>query len=83
MVHISRKGYSYEEFPSHAGLDDFDHSDKKFIAVSNAHPEKPPILQATDSKWWGWRKALKEVGITVLFICPRYSRRKFAEKMGE
>lgn len=81
-VSITKNGDSYDEFPTHEGLSDFDISDRKFIAVSNAHPDKPSILQATDSKWWGWKEALAEVSITVKFLCPEYVRGKFAEKVG-
>ena len=80
-VSITRNGDSYDEFPPHGGLDDFDRSDRKFVAVSNAHPDKPPILQATDSKWWGWKEALKECGIEVTFLCPEYVEAKYANKM--
>ena len=80
-VTITRNGSSYDEFPTHDGLNDFDHSDRKFVAVSNAHPDKPTILQATDSKWWGWKDALSEAGITVHFLCPEYVQTKYAEKM--
>ena len=81
-ISITKNGESYDEFPTHEGLNNFDNSDRKFIAVSNAHPEKPPILQATDSKWWGWRHALAEVGIDVNFLCPEYAEAKYDEKMG-
>lgn len=81
-VAISRNDDSYDEFPAHDGLKNFDKSDRKFVAVANAHSEKPPILQATDSKWWGWKDALAEVGITVQFLCPEYVKAKYAEKMG-
>jgi len=81
-VPIIRNGNSFDEFPTHDGLNDFDKSDQKFIAVANAHMEKPPILQATDSKWWGWKEPLAEVGITVQFLCPDYVKVKYAEKMG-
>jgi len=80
-VPITKKSNSYNEFPEHQDLIDFDPSDRKFIAVSNAHPAKPPIIQATDSKWWGWKDALNEVGITVQFICPDYIEAKYTEKM--
>jgi len=73
---------SYKEFPSHAGLTEFDLSDRKFVAVANAHPNKPTILQSTDSKWWGWKEALAESGIKVQFLCPEYSAKKHKEKMG-
>ncbi len=79
-VPITKNGYSYDEFPNHADLNDFDISDHKFVAVSNAHPDKPPILQSTDSKWWGWKGALKEVGITVRFLCSDYVGSKYQEK---
>ncbi len=81
-VAITKNGESYHEFPDHEGLARFDNSDRKFIAVSNAHPGKPPVLQATDSKWWGWKGALAEVGITVHFLCPDYARAKYAKKTG-
>lgn len=81
-VTITRNGDSFDEFPTHDDLNDFDKSDRKFVAVANAHPEKPPILQATDSKWWGWKDALAEVGISVKFLCPEFVKAKYAEKMG-
>ena len=81
-VSITKNGDSYNEFPEHEGLIDFDISDRKFVAAANAHPEKPPILQAADSKWWGWKDALEEVGITADFLCPEYIEAKYDKKMG-
>lgn len=81
-IAITRNGDSYDEFPSHENLKTFDLSDRKFVAVANAHPARPPILQATDSKWWGWKGALQEAGITVQFLCPNYARKKYKEKIG-
>jgi len=80
-VEITRNGESYDQFPDHSGLKLFDNSDRKFIAVANAHPDKPPVLQATDSKWWGWKDALSDVGISVLFLCPDYVQTKYVKKM--
>jgi len=77
-VKIHKQHDSYMEFPDHPGLEKFDPSDRKFVAVSNAHPGKPPILQATDSKWWGWKDALQLMGITVCFLCPSYIKEKFS-----
>ena len=82
QVQIVKKGDSYDEFPDHVGLKNFDPSDRKFVATANAHPEKPPIVQATDSKWWGWKDDLEKVGITVRFLCREYAKAKYAEKMG-
>lgn len=83
-IEITKNGNSYKEFPTHKGLTQFDPSDRKFVAVANAHPgrRKPPILQATDSKWWGWKDALAEVGIRVHFVCPKYAEAKYKKKMG-
>ncbi len=81
-VTITKNGDSYDEFPDNDGLTLFDKSDRKFVAVSNAHPDKPPILQATDSKWWGWKDALKDVGITTQFLCSDYVESKYQEKFG-
>jgi hypothetical protein len=81
-VVITKNGGSFNEFPNHDDLSQFDSSDRKFVAVSNAHPEKPPILQATDSKWWGWKDALGKAGIVVHFLCPDYAEAKYMEKMG-
>ena len=81
-VSITKNDGSYDEFPVHEGLEQFDRSDRKFVAVSNAHPDKPPILQATDTKWWGWKDALAQVGIHVYFICRMYVLSKYTEKSG-
>jgi hypothetical protein len=81
-VVLTKNNNSYYEFPEHVGLLNIDPSDKKFIAVSNAHNDKPPILQATDSKWWGWQKILAGIGIKVQFLCLDYVRTKYDEKMG-
>lgn len=81
-VRITRSDDSYEEFPTHGGLSEFDLSDRKFVAVANAHPDKPPILQATDSKWWGWKGALAQAGITVHFLCKDYVEDRYCKKMG-
>ena len=59
----------YEEFPDNPALEDFDRDDRKFIAVALAHPEKPPILQATDTHWWDFRNTLYKHGVRVEFIC--------------
>ena len=60
----------YNEFPDPALQPTFDAPDRKFPAVANAHPNKPPILQAVDCKWLNWWPALHAGGVTVEFICP-------------
>jgi hypothetical protein len=73
---------SFHSFPDDADLATFDPSDRKFVAVSCAHPGKPPILQATDSKWLDWAEPLKRHGVTIEFLCPGDIARFRANKLG-
>lgn len=60
----------YLEFPDPALELQFDAPDRKFVAVANAHPDKPVIWQAADCKWLDWWPALKAKGVEVEFLCP-------------
>ena len=77
-------GKGFAEFPdsdgAKAALKDFDSSDRKFVAISNAHPDKPVIWQASDGKWLNWHDALNQAGIHVDFLCPDDECRFFASK---
>src|SRR5690606_35406228 len=75
--------HGYAELPLPPDGVTYDHSDRKFLAVAAAHPEHPVILQAFDSKWWGWQDALAEIGVSIRFLCPDAIAEKHAEKMGE
>lgn len=70
----------FESFPYDPDLKNFDDPDRKFVAVSAAHPNKPTIQQAADSKWLGWASTLKRHSITVDFLCKndieRFQRNK-------
>lgn len=68
LEHHAERGFA--SFPDEPDLTSFDRPDRKFIAVAGAHPNKPPILQAADSKWLGWADALMRHGIRVEFLCP-------------
>ncbi len=70
----------FEEFPRHDGLKEFDLADRKFVAVSIAHPKRPVILQATDTKWWGWKEALAECGVRVDFLCATEIEESYKRK---
>ena len=74
----------YSEFPAPALEAEFDPPDRRFPAVSNAHPSKPPILQAADCKWLRWWPDLKAAGIAVHFLCPEdvcgFYRNKFPKE---
>lgn len=71
----------FTEFPDPELQPAFDPSDRKFPAVANAHPDKPPVWQAADCKWLNWCQALRENGVAVEFLCPddasRFYRSKF------
>jgi hypothetical protein len=58
------------EFPDDPDLGDFDRSDRKFVATALAHPEHPPILNATDTDWRDHEAALQRHGILITFLCP-------------
>jgi hypothetical protein len=70
----------YAEFPDSALQGAFDPSDRKFVAVANAHPDRPPIWQAADSKWLAWWRALKTHGIPVEFLCRDDVRAFYGKK---
>jgi hypothetical protein len=72
----------FDELPAAPKGVTYDRSDRKFLAVSAAHAEHPPILQSFDSKWWGWRAALQKCGITVHFLCEHEIAKKHEAKMG-
>ena len=65
---------NFEEFPDDPALADFDDDDRKFVAVACAHPERPPILQAVDSKWRNFLDALHRNGVTVEYLCEDESQ---------
>jgi hypothetical protein len=73
---------TFHELPPPVTGTTYDPSDEKFLAVAAAHPERPPVLQALDSKWWGWQDSLRACGVTVHFLCPDEIEAKHHEKMG-
>ncbi len=74
-VHItpletSSDGNDFAEFPNDPELANFDRSDRKFVAVALAHPDKPPIVNATDSDWQHHQAILATHGVKIVFLCP-------------
>ena len=63
-------GRGYCEFPDSPALTDFDRDDRKFVAVARAVGTSPPILNASDSDWWHYRRALQDQGVSVEHLCP-------------
>ena len=82
VVITSRTGAptGYHELPAPTEGTMYDPSDEKFLAVAAAHPECPPVLQAFDSKWWGWQDSLEACGVTIHFLCPSEIKAKYDEK---
>lgn len=66
---------NFKEFPNDPSLNQFDPSDRKFVAVARASKRNPAIINATDSDWWAFRDRLKANGVTVKFICPQMMKR--------
>lgn len=66
----------FREFPDDPALAGFDASDRKFVAAARAHPDRPPVLNATDSDWWHHRDALRNHGVEVRFVCGEDRFRK-------
>ena len=80
---VEHEERGFESFPDDASLANFDAPDRKFVAVSAAHPDKPAIAQAADSKWLDWTLALQRHGITVKFLCPVDIQRFHENKFGK
>jgi hypothetical protein len=74
----------FVEFPplTPAELPMIDRSDRKFIAVAYAHPKKPQIVEATDSKWIGWEDALGRCGVRISFVDRSFIQAIYSRKMG-
>lgn len=74
----------FHEFPVARLEPEFDPPDRVFPAVANAHPSKPPILQAADCKWLRWWSDLQAAGVSVQFLCPddvcRFYGKKFPDE---
>ena len=81
LIGHERRGF--ESFPDDPDLAIFDPADRVFVAVSAVHPEKPPILEAADSKWLDWSAALARNGMKVQFLCQQdlkcFHKRKFGK----
>jgi len=75
-IELHKTENGFEEFPSemeHLGVDP---DDKKFFAVSNAHPAKPKIYESSDTKWWNWRDVAMKCGIEIKFVDELYMQDK-------
>lgn len=60
--------------------DDFDPSDRKFVAVAKV--AGAPVHQATDSKWLDWAPALERHSVEVLYVHEPSIRAAYLQKFG-
>ena len=81
LTHVPGDPEDFVELPPAPAGTLYDRSDRKFLAVAAAHPERPPVLQSFDSQWWGWQKSLAAAGIGIHFLCTGEIRAKHAKKM--
>lgn len=70
----------FAQFPDAQLQTEFDPPDRKFVATSAAHADRPPIVQAADSKWVAWWARLEQHGISVQFPCPHDIKRFYVRK---
>ena len=60
----------FVEFPDDPSLDHFDRSDRKFVAVALAAPDKHEIAYAEDTEdWQGAELALRANGVDLRYLC--------------
>ena len=60
----------YNEIPDIENLTGFDRSDQKFLAVALQTSQDATIINATDSDWINYHKAITSLGISINNICP-------------
>jgi hypothetical protein len=60
--------------------DDFDPSDRKFVAVAKV--SGAPVRQATDTKWLDWGDALRRHGVVVRYVHEPSLRDAYRAKFG-
>jgi hypothetical protein len=64
----------FDVFPADPALRTFDRSDRIYVAVALAAPQKVQILNAVDSDYAEHKAALEKAGVRVKEICPQCVR---------
>lgn len=72
---------NYMMFPLETRTKDFDLSDRKFVALSRAHMEHPPIIEAADGKWLGFREVFEQYGVHIEFLDMDYATLLYERKV--
>jgi hypothetical protein len=73
---------NYVMFPLESRTEEFDLSDRKFVALSRTHREHPPIIEAADSKWLGFKEVFAEYGVHIEFLNLSYAVMMYERKVG-
>lgn len=69
-------------FPLEKRTEEFDRSDRKFVAMSRTHQEHPPIIEATDGKWLGFKEVFEEYGVHINFLNMDYVTMMYERELG-
>lgn len=72
---------NYHMFPLEERTQEFDISDRKFVALSYTHSEHPPIVEAADGKWLGFKEVFEEYGIHIEFSDMNYANMMYDRKV--
>lgn len=68
-------------FPIEERTNEFDRSDRKFVALSRTHTEHPPIVEAADGKWLGFRDVFEEYGVHIESLDMSYANMMYGRKV--
>lgn len=71
----------YAMFPLESRTEEFDLSDRKFIALSRTHEEHPWIIEAADGKWVGFYNVFEEYGVHIEFLNHHYAEMMYMRKV--
>lgn len=72
---------NYLMFPMEERTREFDLSDRKFVALSCTHAEHPPIVEAADGKWLGFKEVFEEYGVHIEFLDMNYANMMYDRKV--
>ncbi len=72
---------NYKRFPLEDRTKEFDLNDRKFVALSRTHSEHPPIVEAADGKWLGFKEVFEEYGVHIEFLDMDYAKMMYKRKV--
>lgn len=56
---------------------------RKFVALSRTHSEHPPIIEAADGKWLGFKEVFEEYGVHIEFLDMDYAAMMYNRKVAD